>query len=196
MIDLYPSRTETPVSTISLKEAIFNNMVDLEGHLLKPDGTGQTPYYEIKESEEVVVVTSWNEMLEGVALTRKTCNSRLLEAVQRKYPVPGGIRCVGSFVVLRHIFQRKGITIEVDRCKVFWISLHSSDYLIVSPWLWILCSISARRAHYIRHVFFWSHRALMIFRLGFMKENGIGYVINLTSKTALFFQGLQDQDSG
>lgn len=70
------------------------------------------------KSEEILPLISLAGAVRGGQITPETCgNSRLISRVLSKYYVTGGIHCLGDFANVRHVFQWKGIRLEVDKCK-------------------------------------------------------------------------------
>ncbi|KXS11512.1 hypothetical protein M427DRAFT_72784 [Gonapodya prolifera JEL478] len=125
------------------------------------------PYFEVREKEERANLDNGEikQILLGANVSAQS-QSSILRDVISKYPVEGGIRCIGSFKNFRHVFVWDNVLIEIDRCSF----PHGEGFF---------CRFDV-------------DEPIIIKVLNYLQSTGITYCINITSKTALFFQGLNE----
>ena len=151
-------------------------------------------------------VISLKDIIDGAPITATSAGkSHILASIMAKYFVQGGIQCIGSFLNSRHVFRWNNVNLELDRCKVNsiyrcipgnrFMSIYESfpmakDTFCGSHPMSPPCSNckpserDATRLHL-------HNDDVISNRLSLLNSNHITYVINLTSKTALFFHGIQ-----
>lgn len=56
-------------------------------------------------------------IIQNPAITGPISESKIISSMMKKYYVEGGVRCIGNFINLRHVFLWDDIVLEVDRCK-------------------------------------------------------------------------------
>ncbi|KAJ3337955.1 hypothetical protein HDU93_000279 [Gonapodya sp. JEL0774] len=127
------------------------------------------PYFEVREKEESTTLDNVEvkQVLLGANVTAQSTSS-IIRDVVLKYPgIEGGIRCIGSFKNFRHVFIWNDIVIvEVDRCSF----PHGEGFF---------CRFDV-------------DEEIIMKVLTYLQTTGVTYCINITSKTALFFQGLEE----
>ncbi|KAI8814391.1 hypothetical protein BJ742DRAFT_848594 [Cladochytrium replicatum] len=132
------------------------------------EGDSERPIFEVSEREETFTFNNEiKQVLLGTPITHDS-QSKIFQDVVAKFPQLD-IRCIGSFKNLRHVFDWNTVMLEIDRC-----------------------TFSFGEGFFCRFV---PDENIIANFLTYLQNTGIVYAVNMSSKTSLFFSGLQTTGS-
>ncbi|KAI8801999.1 hypothetical protein BJ742DRAFT_563339 [Cladochytrium replicatum] len=132
------------------------------------EGDTERPIFEVSEREETFTFNNEiKQVLLGTPITHDS-QSKIFQDVVAKFPQLD-IRCIGSFKNLRHVFDWNSVMLEIDRC-----------------------TFSFGEGFFCRFV---PDENIIANFLTYLQNTGIVYAVNMSSKTSLFFSGLQTSGS-